>query len=104
MTGVTQNQAEQAEKQIKAEFERLHEVLATEEALRLHSLASEEEKKITTIKDLSAKTKSDIGVLNELIDTLKKEMGNEDLPLVQVTGEKSSPVWCFAENGKKAVN
>lgn len=76
-------QAGQAEKQIKAEFVRLHEVLVTEEALRLKALATEEEQKIATIQDLIDNTNKDVVVLKELIESLKKEMGNEDLPLLR---------------------
>ncbi|XP_020515527.2 tripartite motif containing 35-28 [Labrus bergylta] len=76
-------QAGQAEEQIKAEFERLRQVLVREEALRLKALASEEEEKIAALQELNDKTKRDIVALKELIDSLKKEMGNEDLPLLQ---------------------
>ncbi|XP_026173658.1 tripartite motif containing 35-28 [Mastacembelus armatus] len=76
-------QAGQAEKVIKTEFERLHKVLVTEEALRLKVLAVEEEQKIATMQELIDGTKRDIASLNQLIDTLKKEMGNEDLPLLR---------------------
>nr|XP_046256898.1 tripartite motif containing 35-28 [Scatophagus argus] len=76
-------QAGQAEKQIKLEFERLHKVLVTEEALRLKALATEEEEKIAAIQELMDNTNKDIITLKELIDSLKKEMGNEDLPLLR---------------------
>ncbi|KAM9353059.1 tripartite motif containing 35-28 [Symphorus nematophorus] len=76
-------QAGQAEKQIKMEFERLHKALVTEEALRLKALATEEEQKIAAIQEQITNTNKDIVALNELIDTLKKEMGNEDLPLLK---------------------
>lgn len=81
---LTQYQAGQAEKQIKSEFERLHAALVTEEALRLKALATEEEEKIAAIQELVTTTNKDIVTLKELIDTLKKEMGNEDLPLLKV--------------------
>ncbi|XP_023265104.1 zinc-binding protein A33-like [Seriola lalandi dorsalis] len=77
------NQAGQAETLIKAEFQRLHEVLVTEEALRLKALASEEEEKLAAIQELITNTNMDIVALKELIDTLKKEMGNDDLPLLK---------------------
>lgn len=76
-------QAGLAEKQIKAEFERLHNVLHAEENLRISALAAEEEQKIATIQEQIANTQKDILALNELIDTLKKEMGNEDIPLLR---------------------
>uniref|UniRef100_A0A3Q3X4T0 Uncharacterized protein n=1 Tax=Mola mola TaxID=94237 RepID=A0A3Q3X4T0_MOLML len=70
----TQYQAGEAEKQIKADFERLHKALVTEEALRLKALATEEEQKIAAIKELVEKTDKDIVTLNKLIESLKKEM------------------------------
>lgn len=79
-----QYQAGQAEKQIKSEFERLHNVLVTEEALSLKALATEEDQKIAAINELVANTNKDIVTLKELIETLKKEMGNEDLAILRV--------------------
>ncbi|XP_040900171.1 tripartite motif containing 35-28 [Toxotes jaculatrix] len=76
-------QAGQAEKQIKAEFERLHQALVTEEQMRLAALVSEEEQKTAAIKELVDKTNKDILALNELIQTLKREMGDEDLAVVR---------------------
>ncbi|XP_029359899.1 tripartite motif containing 35-28 [Echeneis naucrates] len=77
------SQAHQAEKQIKSEFDRLREMLNKEEMMRLNALAAEEEKKITTIHELVRETEDDIVALKQLIVTLKKEMGNEDLPLIK---------------------
>ncbi|XP_074509261.1 tripartite motif containing 35-28 [Sebastes fasciatus] len=76
-------QAEQAEKQVKAEFERLHEALVTEESLRLKALATDEEQKIAALNELIEKTNKDIIALNKLSDNLNKEMGNEDLPFLR---------------------
>ncbi|XP_074538926.1 tripartite motif containing 35-28 [Halichoeres trimaculatus] len=77
------HQAGQAEKQIRDEFDRLRQELFKEESQRLHALATEEDEKIAALQELNNKTKKDIVDLKEIIDTLKKEMGNEDLPLVQ---------------------
>lgn len=79
-----QHQAKEAERQIHAEFERLHKMLVTEEALRIQALATEEDQKIAAITELIETTTKDIVGLKELIDTLKKEMGNEDLALLRV--------------------
>lgn len=73
------------------EFERLHKALVTEQALRLNALATEEEQKIAAIQELISKTDKDVVALKELIETLKKEMGNEDLPLLRVREGSSSP-------------
>ncbi|XP_028984337.1 nuclear factor 7, brain-like [Betta splendens] len=76
-------QASQAEKQIKAEFVRLHEILVAEEALRLKALSTEEDQKIAAMNELLALTNKGIVDLKALIDSLKKEMGNEDLAFLQ---------------------
>ncbi|XP_070768436.1 tripartite motif containing 35-28 [Enoplosus armatus] len=76
-------QAGQGETQIKMEFERLHKALVTEEALRLKALATEEEQKVAAIQEMISNTNKDVVELKELIETLKREMGNEDLPLLQ---------------------
>lgn len=88
---LTQHQAEQAEKQIRVEFERLHKALVTEESLRIQALATEEEQKIAAIQEMITNTNTDIVALKELIETMKKEMGNEDLPLLRVRERSSSP-------------
>ncbi|XP_034554169.1 tripartite motif containing 35-28 [Notolabrus celidotus] len=77
------HQAGQAEKQIKAEFEKLRQELVKEEAIRLQALGSEEDEKIAALRELNEKTKRDIVALKDIIDSLKKEMGNEDLPLLR---------------------
>lgn len=79
-----QNQAREAEKQIKLEFMRLHEALHTEERLRLIELGHEEEQKIAAIRKLTENIKGDISDIKKLIVSVKKEMGNEDLLLLQV--------------------
>ncbi|XP_034029892.1 tripartite motif containing 35-28 [Thalassophryne amazonica] len=76
-------QATQAENQIKAEFERLRQVLNEEESLRLQALSAEEEQKTAAIKELIDRTNKEIGELKKLTETVKKEMGNEDLPLLR---------------------
>lgn len=79
-----QNQASEAEKQIQLEFERLHEALRTEQRLRLSELANEEEQKIAAVRKLTENINEDINDLKKLIVSVKKEMGNEDLALLQV--------------------
>lgn len=89
-----QYQAGQAEKQIKAEFERLHEVLIKEEALCLKALASDEEARLAVLDRYINNSKENIADLKKLIDNLKKEMGNEDVLFLRVSkGSSASP--CF---------
>lgn len=83
-----QNQAGEAEKQIQLEFRRLHDALLTEERLRLSELARDEEQKIAAVRQLTETIKEDIGDLKKLIVSVKKEMGNDDLPLLQVRRDR----------------
>ncbi|XP_053737127.1 tripartite motif containing 35-28 [Synchiropus splendidus] len=88
------DQVEMVESQIKAEFERIHEILREEEASRLQALAHEEAQKRAAIDDLIVSTKKDVEALNKLINNLKKEMGNEDLPLTRnFQGLKRGSEW-----------
>lgn len=80
----TQSQAGQAEVQIKAEFESLRVLLADLETSRLKALASEEEQKLSAVQQLIGKTNNDITGLKKLIESVTREMGNEDLALLQV--------------------
>lgn len=77
------SQAGQAEVQIKAEFESLRLMLADLEASRLKALASEEEQKLSAVQQLIGKTNNDIIGLKRLTESVKREMGNEDLALLQ---------------------
>ncbi|XP_014908433.1 tripartite motif containing 35-28 [Poecilia latipinna] len=77
------HQASEAEKLIKAEFERLHMVLHQEEAKRLEALSNDETQKIETMQRIIKETEKEIKELRTLIDTIKKEMGNEDLALLK---------------------
>lgn len=76
------------------EFQRLHDALSAEERLRLNALAAEEEQKTAAIHKLIENTQRDIIELKKLIVSLKKQMGDEDLPLVQVRQTSSLPVLC----------
>ncbi|MEQ2158182.1 hypothetical protein GOODEAATRI_009649 [Goodea atripinnis] len=78
------HQAGEAEKKIKAEFERLHNLLYLEESKRLEALSNEEKDRINSMQRMIDETEKDIAKIKELIETVKKEMGNEDLPLLKM--------------------
>lgn len=59
-------------------------MLADLEASRLKALASEKEQKLSAVQQLIGKTNNDITGLKRLIESVKREMGNEDLALLQV--------------------
>ncbi|XP_071004303.1 zinc-binding protein A33-like isoform X1 [Oncorhynchus clarkii lewisi] len=77
------SQAEKANMQIKAEFERLRQVLCVEEAARLKALADEEEDKRSGMEERISSLTSDIAALTKLVQTVKREMGAEDLTFLQ---------------------
>ncbi|XP_040020094.2 tripartite motif containing 35-28 [Gasterosteus aculeatus] len=76
-------QAGQAERQIRAEFERLRGELAAEEARRIKVLAAEEEEKIAALQELLHSTNDDVAAIAKLSEALQREMGNEDLALLR---------------------
>lgn len=69
-------------------------MLTAEEAMRLKALSDEEGEKIAGIQKQIESTEKDVVAMKELIDTIKKEMGNEDLPLLRVkkTKQKKSDI------------
>ncbi|KAG7476182.1 zinc-binding protein A33-like [Solea senegalensis] len=88
------HQAQQAENQIKAEFQRLRELLNKEELLRLKAVETEGEQKIAVAEKLNARTKAHIVALTELIDNVKKEQGNEELTfLLNFKNLKNKAQW-----------
>lgn len=79
-----QNQAQEAERQIHQEVQRLRDALLTEERLRLEALAAEEAQKIAALQELSGTIRQDVAGLRKLVESVKRETGNEDVPLLQV--------------------
>lgn len=92
-------QTDTAENQIKEEFERLHNFLHAEENRRLEALTTEKETKILKMEEKIFNTEEDLKILLGHMDTLKKELDCEDLPLLmnfqnildQTHWTKSSP-------------
>lgn len=81
--GFIKHQAEQATVQIKAEFERLHKVLVTEEVARLKALADEESEKVSVLEEMMVNISRDIASCSKIIENLKREMGDEDLKFLK---------------------
>lgn len=69
-------------------------MLTAEEAMRLKALSDEEGEKIAGIQKQIESTEKDVVAMKELIDTIKKEMGNEDLPLLRVKKKQKKKV-CY---------
>lgn len=79
-----QTQSDEAEKQIKQEFEMLHQFLNNEEAARIAALKNEEEKKKQMLREKVEKINRDITSLNELIQSVAKQMSDDNLFVLQV--------------------
>lgn len=79
-----QSQTKDAENQIKEEFERLHQVLRDEETSRINALYREENEKKQMMNEKIENISRDITALAKLIQSVKREMGDEDLTFLQV--------------------
>ncbi|XP_060717835.1 tripartite motif containing 35-28 [Tachysurus vachellii] len=78
-----QSQSEEAEKQIRQEFERLRQILKEEEDSRILALKKEETQKKQMMKKKIESISSDINHLTELVQSLSREMGADDLVILQ---------------------
>ncbi|KAG5283628.1 hypothetical protein AALO_G00044220 [Alosa alosa] len=76
-------QAQNTEKQIKEEFERLHRFLRMEEAARIFALREEEEQKSLKMKEKIGKMRKKISFLSDSIRAIEKEMGADDITFLQ---------------------
>ncbi|XP_035254233.1 nuclear factor 7, brain-like [Anguilla anguilla] len=76
--GHIRNQAQHTERQIKAEFEKLHQFLREEEEARLVALKEEEKKKSRIMNEKIKNITGHISTLTEKITAIEKAMGTED--------------------------
>ncbi|XP_063070815.1 zinc-binding protein A33-like [Engraulis encrasicolus] len=72
-------QAQQAERQIKQEFDKLYQFLREEEAARIAALRKEEEQKTQMMKDKIEKIDADIKTLLHTIRSIKEDVGKDDI-------------------------
>ncbi|XP_062395077.1 E3 ubiquitin-protein ligase TRIM35-like isoform X1 [Sardina pilchardus] len=80
-------QAQSTQRQIKREFEKLHQFLQEEEATRLEALQAEVEQKTTLMKSTFDKMAREILLLSDTIRTIEEEIRAEDIAfLVNVKG------------------
>ncbi|XP_018610119.2 nuclear factor 7, brain [Scleropages formosus] len=77
------SQVQHTEKQIKEQFEELHQFLRDEETARLDSLRKEEEDKSLIITQKIEDIEDDISSLSDTIRSLEQEMGVEDIPFLK---------------------
>ncbi|XP_062390858.1 zinc-binding protein A33-like [Sardina pilchardus] len=76
-------QAQHTERQIKQEFEKLHQFLRDEEAARIARLREEEEQKSQMMKEKIEKMSREISSLTDTIRDIEKEMGADDISFLQ---------------------
>ncbi|XP_062390933.1 zinc-binding protein A33-like isoform X1 [Sardina pilchardus] len=76
-------QTQNTEKQIKEEFERLHQFLRDEEAARIAALREEEKQKSQMMKEKIEKMSREISSLSDSIRAIEEEMGANDIIFLQ---------------------
>ncbi|XP_030646321.1 zinc-binding protein A33-like [Chanos chanos] len=72
-------QAQNTERQIKEEFEKLHQFLRDEEAARIAALREEEEEKIQMMKGKMDEMRTEISSLADVIKSIQEELYADDL-------------------------
>ncbi|XP_049318923.1 E3 ubiquitin-protein ligase TRIM35-like [Astyanax mexicanus] len=76
-------QTQHTERQIKQEFEKLHQFLRDEEAVRIAALKEEEEQKSQMMRRKIEEMNEDISSLSDTIRNIEKEMEAEDIQFSQ---------------------
>ncbi|XP_048844666.1 zinc-binding protein A33-like [Brienomyrus brachyistius] len=87
-------QAQNTERLIKGEFEKLHQFLKDEEAARISALKEEEEQKSHMMKDKIEKITNEISSLSETIRALEQELGAEGVSFLQKYKETQRRAQC----------
>ncbi|XP_062390984.1 E3 ubiquitin-protein ligase TRIM35-like isoform X2 [Sardina pilchardus] len=76
-------QAQRTERQIKQEFEKLHQFLHNEETARIAAVKKEEKQKSQMMKEKIGKMSREISSLSDTIRAIEKEMGADDITFLQ---------------------
>ncbi|KAG5283024.1 hypothetical protein AALO_G00037420 [Alosa alosa] len=76
-------QAQHTERQIKEDFEKLHQFLRDEEAVRIAALREEEEQKSQMMKEKIEKMSREISSLSDTIRAIEEKMGSDDITFLQ---------------------
>ncbi|XP_035262229.1 zinc-binding protein A33-like [Anguilla anguilla] len=94
----TKKQALVTEKQIKAEFEKLHQFLREEEEARLAALREEEKKKGEAIIEELKKIQEQISCLSDRISTVEQELKEQDVPFLKKFSQTSVRAQCTLQD------
>lgn len=84
LTLLFQTQALNTEKQIRAQFEELHQFLRNEEAVHIAALKAEERKKTHMMEKRLGKINKDITTLAGIVKATEKAMQTEHAAFLQV--------------------
>ncbi|XP_030639294.1 tripartite motif-containing protein 35-like [Chanos chanos] len=91
-------QAQHTEKQILEEFEKLHQFLRDEEAVRITALKKEEEQKSQMMKEKIESLIRQTALLSTTITVIKNEMGAEDISFLTVRNTFLSLAQCTLQD------
>ncbi|XP_030641315.1 tripartite motif-containing protein 35-like [Chanos chanos] len=78
-----ENQTQHTERQIKEEFEKLHQFLRVEEAARITALKEEKEQKSQMMKEKIEEMSREISSLSDIIRAIEDELKAEDILFLQ---------------------
>ncbi|XP_017556982.1 zinc-binding protein A33 [Pygocentrus nattereri] len=91
-------QAEHTERQIREEFEALHQFLRDEEAARLSELKQEKKQKSQIIMEKIGDMESEIAFLTNTIRAAEKEMSSQDVLFLQNYKDTIKKTWRLPED------
>ncbi|XP_061085855.1 E3 ubiquitin-protein ligase TRIM35-like [Conger conger] len=78
-----QSQVQQTEKQIKEEFQELHQFLRQEEAARIRALRAEETQRSQTLSRKMEEVVRKMKALSTTVKAIEQEMGKDDVSFLQ---------------------
>ncbi|KAJ7989635.1 hypothetical protein DPEC_G00306570 [Dallia pectoralis] len=87
------NQAEHTERQIKGEFEILHQFLRDEEKARIHALKAEEDQKMLLVKEKIEDISQELMSLSNNVRTVEQEIKCQDIPFLQNYKDTMKRTW-----------
>ncbi|XP_061087972.1 zinc-binding protein A33-like [Conger conger] len=93
MSWHVKSQAQQTEREIKDEFEKLHQFLQKEEEVRIAAVREEEERKSQMMKQRIEKITMEMSFISNTISTIEKELQAEDISFLQGYSRTIKRIW-----------